>query len=75
MGYLDTWTIYDHPSDYPDHWVVRPFRSEDGRVRPGMAKLADTLEEARALVPIDRFGLHRMEPSPGDDPVIAETWI
>lgn len=77
MGYLDTWTIYDHPTDFPEHWVVRAWRVEAGREpRPGhTALLAETLEEARSLVPIERLRLHRMEPDPHDDPTIAETWI
>lgn len=76
MSYFDIWVVYDHPADYPDRWVVRAHRIEtDREVRLGRALLADTLEEARQLIPIERFGLVRMDPSPDDDPVIAETWV
>lgn len=77
MAYLDHWVIYDHPADYPDHFVVRAWRIETGRdPLPGhTAHLADTLEEARELVPIQRLGLVRLERSPDDDATIVETWI
>lgn len=68
---LPMWTIYDHPSDYPRHYVVRA--TIVGRSVPSeRVQLADTLEEARALVPDGLFCLAR---SPGDDPVIVETWF
>lgn len=76
MGYLDHYVIYKHPADYPDHYVVRAWRIETGREPlAGFVKLADTLEEARQLVPIERLGLVRIERSPEDDPVIQETWL
>ena len=33
--WLIVWTIYDHPRDHPDHWVVRPFYHKRGEVRCG----------------------------------------
>jgi len=61
------WAIYDHPKDYPNHFVLRRWEwttpDED-------CQLFDTLEEARAAVPP---GLVRFV---GDsNPVIVETWI
>lgn len=70
---LRMFTIYDHPTDYPRHWVVR-----GSTIRPGgpvnddRVQLADTLEEARALIPP---GLARMERLPADVPCIVETWF
>lgn len=75
MGEIDlNWTIYDHPKDYPDNFVVRRWRLGDGGepVPDQECHLADSLEEARKYIPL---GLVRMEPSPGEDPVIVETWI
>jgi hypothetical protein len=48
---LNIWTIYDHPKDYPEHFVVRRWKIETGQAVAGECKLADTLEEARKLVP------------------------
>lgn len=66
------WTIYDHPADYPRHFVVRSYlvgREGEGSSR---VQLADSLEEARACVPP---GLFCMARSPDDDPPIVETWF
>ena len=68
-GPLELFVVYDHPRDYPGHFVVRRWLgdqpTEDFAV-------ADTIEAARAEVPM---GLHRMPPQPGEDAVIVETWI
>lgn len=61
--------IYDHPTDYPDHFVVRLW---DGEEPTNTIVLANTLEEARAAIP---QGLARFSRTEGDDPKIVETWI
>jgi hypothetical protein len=69
------WTIYDHPSDYPNHFVVRRHGIDADFNVPlvdAKCKLADSLEEARELLPP---GLHCLGREPEDDPVIVETWI
>lgn len=72
MTTLSQYTIYDHPRDYPEGFVVRRWDiSADGPVA-GQAQTAPTLEAARAKIPV---GLVCMVPSAGDDPVIVETWI
>jgi hypothetical protein len=66
---LFIWTIYDHPSDFPDKFVARCFHYD----KPTEAfLLADTLDEIRRLIP---QGLYRLDRQPNDDPVIVETWI
>lgn len=68
------YTIYDHPRDAPEHWVVR----EWGIVRgshpiPGTMWLADSLEDARKIVPPEAdICLTR---DIRDHPTIVETWI
>lgn len=73
---LPMWTIYAHPLDHPDHFVVRSYTvvrdGRDGPERDSKIALADSLEEARKLVPP---GLYCMTRSPLDEPQIVETWF
>lgn len=73
---LVLWTIYDHPLDYPDFWVVRRFfgiNDEHGDpVFDVVPRLAISLAEARSFVPLGRYRQPRVE---GEDPFIAETWF
>lgn len=68
---LRQYTIYDHPKDFPDGFVVREWEITAGATTPGPAVTVETLEEARAVVP---GGLFRIDRAPDDDPVIVETW-
>ena len=70
---LEFWTIYDHPSDYPEHFVVRCYYLR-GAVALSSAevKLAATLEEARRFIPREASCVGR---DPTDLPVVVETWI
>lgn len=66
---LFIWTIYKHPTDYPDKFVARCFNYD----RPTTAfYVADTLEEIRRLIP---QGLFRLDRDERDDPVIVECWL
>jgi hypothetical protein len=73
MGYIDVFAIYRTAND--DEFVMVPWRSEDGRVQGGRPKTADSLEAARELVPIQRLGLVRLEPTAEDVEDLVETWI
>ncbi len=68
-GPLEMFVIYDHPRDFPGHFVVR--RWIDGKPTQDFA-IADTIDSARAEVP---RGMHRLPHQPGEDDVIVETWI
>ncbi len=68
-GPLEMFVIYDHPEDFPGHFVVRRWLLDKPT---GDFALALTLEEARAEVPP---GLCRLLRAPGDDRVIVETWV
>lgn len=72
LGMLPMWTIYDHPSDYPLHFVVRSYLVNRGGEHDSHIALAETLEEARGLIPSGQTCLGRQ---PGDEPQIVETWI
>lgn len=68
------YVIYDHPADFPDHWVVRRWAIGRGTLVPDPEPLgvANTLEAARWLLP---EGLMLM-PNPGEtEPTIVEVWM
>lgn len=70
-------TIYDHPADYPEHFVARSWLVEaSGQVMSGAddVETFDTLEAARASVLASgcRYCLER---DLSDDPKIVESWV
>jgi hypothetical protein len=69
---IETYTIYRHPDDYPDGYVIRAWGVIDAIVFPGPAARVATLAEARRLVPRGAMCLGR---AAGDDEKIVESWI
>lgn len=69
--YPPIWTIYDHPSDYPDHVTVRVWYGELSE--PNVA-LVQSIEEARTYV-LSAGACMCLRRLPDDDPVIVESWI
>ena len=72
---IEMTVIYRHPKDYPDHYVVRRWRAYADKPVPAPAELVGvciSLEAARAIASPGRVKIMR---SPGDDPVIVETWL
>lgn len=67
---LVIYTIYDHPKDYPNHFVVR--RWDFDKLIPLDCKLADSLNAARDLIPRSCI---RLERSSDDDPTVVENWL
>jgi hypothetical protein len=65
------WTVSWGTADFGDQFVARPFLSRAGRFMHRHLS-ADTLDDVRALLPV---GLTRLDPEPGDDPVIVEVWL
>ena len=71
---LAMWTIYDHPTDFPDHFVAREWLvSGRGAWPSGMVIWAATLNEVR--LELLSYGLTCLERSAEDDPAIVETWL
>jgi len=66
------YTVYDHPADYPDAFVVVRWLVGAGGIYRERAWQAPTLEAAREVIP---HGLLRTERAPNDDSVIVETWL
>ncbi len=62
--------IYDHPTDYPNHYVARVW---DIDKPTGMMIAANTLEEIRESIP--RKHMKCIGRRPEDDPHIVEVWI
>lgn len=67
---LTIWTIYDHPTDYPNAWVARAHDVPGGPT--DRVEVADSLEALRAKLP---RGLTMLARHPDDDPVIREVWL
>lgn len=73
MSTLVIYTIYDHPADYPESFVVRKWDAVGGE--PILGELVGetkTLGQARKLVP---KGLVMVSRHPSDDPCIVESWL
>jgi hypothetical protein len=72
---LSIWTVYDHPTDYPDSYVARRFAiSKDGPPAPTReAIVSPTLMPLREV--LVSKGLTPIARSPEDDPKIVESWI
>jgi hypothetical protein len=70
---LPIWTIYDHPSDYPDYFVARKWLAGKEGERATSELLFDAdLDTLRRRLPI---GLYCMPRNEKDDPVIIECWV
>jgi hypothetical protein len=73
-GALAIWTVYDHPSDYPDDYIA--FRDEitsAGSRRTGEVIRSTDLKHLRTA--LADYGLTRLPRDLLDDPVIVETWL
>jgi hypothetical protein len=66
---LEIWTIYDHPTDYPDCFVARKFLNDQPT---DTVLFAPTLARIREMIPQGLFPLARFKE---DDPVIVESWF
>lgn len=75
MNGLRLYAIYRNPTDFPDRFVVRGWTAtrEGARPDPNPLAVVGSLEDARRAVPLDADAC--LGPSPGDDPVIVETWL
>jgi hypothetical protein len=70
---LHIWTVYDHPSDFPDCFIARlSLVAADGIVTTMETVTGATLDELRSRLP---RGLHRLNREHADDPAIVEVWL
>lgn len=73
---LQLYVVYDHPSDFPDHYVVRRMLIKDGETAFDQKYFfqSDNLDTIRHHL-VFELGLVRMERDVNDDPVILETYV
>jgi hypothetical protein len=73
---LIMYTVYDHPSDFPDYFVVRRFfitgETPYPEPDPFPYVIGTSLEDVRSWLPP---GLDRCARSAEDEPQIVETWV
>lgn len=73
-GHLNLYVIYAHPRDEPDYFVVRCWRTKAGAAEATAEHaLADSVEEARAVLP--GWADFHMGRRPDDDKTIVEVWM
>jgi len=72
---LAMWTVYDHPTDYPDKYVARRFDvARDGARPTESIIIMDNLDRLRDMLAFEMH-LTCLPRSPHDDPKIVETWL
>jgi len=67
---LTIWTIYDHPTDFPDHFIARSFIMNKPTDDYIVAKSLDCLRIIMA-----NKGLWLLPRERGDDPFVVECWF
>lgn len=65
------WTIYDHPRDFPDWYVVRCWY---GKVKDPVAYPTKDLDDARKYCHLMGASFCLLRHA-NDDPAILESWI
>lgn len=71
---LSMWTVFDHPTDYPRHFVARRSAITAGQVVITDEVMAfENLETLRAN--LEMRGLTKLMRHPDDDPKIMEVWL
>ena len=74
QGVLSLWTVYDHPSDYPNNFVARRFTADsEGAHATENVMVGPSLSGLRMVMRMS--GLTCIHRSPGDDANILETWL
>jgi hypothetical protein len=73
---LSMWTVYDHPTDWPNAYIARQYRILDSGayVATENVIIAQDLDIIRRAM-IEEFGLTCLTRNEGDDVKIIETWV
>jgi len=70
MSLPPIWVVYDHPKDFPDHFIAKRWdglKPTDDIVR---STDLDFIQQK-----MEMMGLIKLMPNEGDDPCILEMWI
>lgn len=70
---IPIWVIYDHPTDFPDHFVARMHHSLPWPEPTELVMVSPNLEALRLYYAGCGFTLLPREEC--DDPVIVESWL
>lgn len=67
---LDMWVVYEHPTDFPEHYVARLWEGETPTTTHIIERDLEKLRER-----LFRMGMVKLDRMPGDVPVVLETWL
>lgn len=67
---LNIWVVYDHPTDYPDHFVARRFELDRATQDVLMSGNVNSIRRY-----LQEQGLTCIPRSNSDDPKIVECWL
>lgn len=70
---LPVWVIYDHPSDYPEGFIVRAHTVVESASVVSKCTIKAPLDDLRRL--LMAAGLARIARDPSDDAKIVESWL
>jgi hypothetical protein len=71
---ISVWTVYDHPKDFPLHYVARRHDVQHGELRVSTYFVASfSLRTLRNH--LESLGLHYIPRREDDDPLVVEMWI
>ena len=74
-AFLRLWTVYDHPSDFPEVFIARQsLIGPGGAYHTANVIMSSDLEVVRAIL-LDDLRLTRIERDPRDDAKIVEVWV
>ncbi len=76
-GDLLQYVIYDHPSDFPEYWVVRTWKIRPGAMEAsGHAQLFRDVDRARGWIAQEYPGVVLVQGQGVDpDPVVFEVYM
>jgi hypothetical protein len=75
MSTLAMWTVYECPSDFPEHFVARRFEVDGSGARPTPSIIMSNDIETLRDVLCFEMRLTVLARDPADDPKIVETWL
>jgi hypothetical protein len=72
---MKIYALYDHPTDYPDYYVVRGYTAEGGEPVPDAEPLIITKDLDKVYAEMNRLGVHSLGRAYEIDPKIIDTFV